>query len=125
MKKEVMIVDDDPGIRRTVSLVLQPCGFQVVPAEDGATCLESLRRGFRGVILMDIMMPGLNGWQTVRGITSEGLHENNLICMLTTIVEPGSEGEDLQEWVFDYLPKPFGVESLRGMVENAFRCLET
>jgi CheY-like chemotaxis protein len=119
MKPRLMIVDDDPGVLKTVGLVLASQGYEVLKTPSGAACLESLRQGFHGVILMDIMMPGLSGWDTIRAMQAGDLLRDNLICMLTALPEPGPEGEDLQEVVFDYLPKPFTNRQLLDMVENA------
>ena len=103
MQRNVMIVEDDPDVRRTAALVLAKSGYETVQAPDGEACLAALRGGFHGVILMDAMMPGLTGWQTIRAIVDESLLEGNLICMLTAMHEPGPQGEGLEEWVFDYL----------------------
>jgi len=118
-----MIVDDDEGVLSTVALLLETQGFNVAKAPSGRDCLELLRRGFHGVILMDIMMPEMNGWQTIRSIVAEHLLQDNLICMLTAKAEPGPEGEGLQECVFDYLPKPFGPNQIACVVDHAFKCL--
>lgn len=119
MQPRILIVDDDLGILKTVELVLASRGYAALKAPNGQTCLEALRQGFKGVILMDIMMPGLSGWETIRAILAEQLLGDNLICMLTALPEPGPEGEGLQEYVFDYLPKPFDNQQLLQMVENA------
>lgn len=122
--KSVMIVDDDPAILDTVEIVLRRGGCKVVRTPSGTGCLELLRRGFRGVILMDIMMPELDGWQTIREMVREDMQEGNLICMMTAKTAPGTEGAGLEEHVFDYLPKPFAPMALLGMVENAASLLQ-
>lgn len=119
MRREVMIVDDDPGILESVTLLLKLRGFTVVQATSGGACLEALRGGFRGVILMDVMMPGMSGWDTIRAMVAEHLLGDNLVCMLTALTEPGADSEGLQESVFDYLPKPFDAQQLSQMVEYA------
>lgn len=120
MSIPVLIVDDDPGILKTAGYVLSRRGYSVTEAPSGEHCLEALRAGFRGVILMDIMMPGLTGWETIRTALSEQLlGEHHLICMLTARPEPGPESEGLETCIFDYLAKPFDSEQLLGMVANA------
>ena len=123
MKPSIMIVDDDPAIRKTVTLILGKAGHEVMQAQDGHACLAALRGGFHGIILMDIMMPGLSGWQTIRAILKEGLLQRNLVCMLTAMPQPGTEGEGTEEWVFDYLAKPFTCGQLVQMVENTLKFL--
>ncbi len=119
MKPPVLVVDDDPNIRATAISLLTHRGYQVVEAEDGTDCLERAQAGFRGVILMDIMMPKQDGWSTIRAMVREDLTRGSLICMLTVIRAPGSAGEGLEGAVFDYLPKPFDGDELMAMVDNA------
>jgi DNA-binding response OmpR family regulator len=91
----------------------------VVLAPNGNRCLEEMRKGFAGVVLMDIMMPGLSGWQTIRALARENLLQNVLVCMLTARATPGPESEGMEEFVFDYLPKPFDFPTLIHCVDNA------
>jgi CheY-like chemotaxis protein len=103
----VMLVDDDECIRDTVSELLDSEGIRAVTAAGADECLHLLRLGFRGVILMDVTMPGLDGWATIREIKKAGLLEGNLISMLTAIDAPDEGMEGLQEVVIDYITKPF------------------
>lgn len=119
----VMIVDDEPSVMKAVGIVLRRSQFEVVEAPSGEEALAMLRQGFRGVILMDIMMPGLTGWETIRAAASENLLEGCLVCMLTARAWPGREGEGLEEHVFDYLPKPFNNTELVRLVTTASECL--
>ncbi|MFP4053538.1 MAG: two-component system response regulator [Phycisphaerae bacterium] len=116
--KQVMIVDDDPGILFTVEAVLQDAGYQVTACQGGQECLLRLQEGFRGLILMDIMMPRMDGWDTIRCIKEEGLLEGNLVCMLTAVAAPGPKMEGLQECVMDYVTKPFDAQTLVAAVED-------
>ncbi len=112
MDKQIMIVDDDPSIRSTVEIVLNTKGYSICVVESGKKCLDKLREGFSGLILMDIMMPEMNGWDTIEAIEDEGLHGGNVICMLTAVHDPGPELEKLTESVMDYVRKPFTSEEL-------------
>lgn len=117
--RSIMIVDDDPGVLRTAGTVLRRQGYDVHEMPDGHRCLEAVRAGFRGVVLMDIMMPGMSGWMTIRALVAEGLHRHLLICMLTARPTPGPDSAGLEGVVFDYLPKPFDNHDLTRMAENA------
>lgn len=121
--KKVMIVDDDPNVLKGVEAVLTRHGCEVVQAPSGQACLALLRQGFHGVILMDITMPGMTGWETIRALVAENLLDHNLICMLTGETAPGAAADGLEEYVFDYLAKPFERESLTGLVDNALGML--
>ncbi len=118
MDKQVMIVDDDLSIRETVEIVLNTKGYSICVAESGRECLDKLRSGFRGLILMDVMMPGLDGWDTIAAIEDEDLHVGNVICMLTAVHDPGPKMEKLTECVMDYVRKPFTSEELLDTVAD-------
>jgi CheY-like chemotaxis protein len=122
--KPVLVVDDDPALRRVVTTMLRRRGLQAVAVSSGEECLEQLRAGFRGLILMDIVMPGLTGWQTIRAAAEQGLLPGNVICMLTGQSIPNEEAEGLQEIVTDYLTKPFDAATLARVVDDALACLE-
>ena len=108
----VMIVDDDRHILIAVKTVLNNAGFPVETAASGQECIDHLKRGFQGVILLDIMMPVLDGWDTIREIQREGFDNQVLIAMLTAKNTPDTKMIGLQEHVFDYIHKPFEPEEL-------------
>jgi CheY-like chemotaxis protein len=112
MSSGIMIVDDNEYIRASVEVICAEEQLSLVNAASGPECLQLLESGFRGVILMDIMMPGMDGWQTIREIVSRGYYPGNVIVMLTGMGEPDARMDGLQEYVTDYLTKPFGPEQL-------------
>lgn len=103
----VMLVDDEECIRETISELLASEEIDVVTAVGANECLRLLRGGFRGVILMDVMMPGMDGWSTIREMEKTGLLQGNIISMLTAMDVPDERMEGLQEVVIDYITKPF------------------
>lgn len=107
ISRQVMIVDDEACIRATVREVLAMEEIAVVEAQDAEECLRFLENGFRGVILMDVMMPDKDGWDAIREIRQAGLLEGNIIVMLTALDSPGKRMDGLQELVIDYITKPF------------------
>jgi len=116
--ERVMIVDDDRHILVAVKTVLNDAGFPVEMADSGDECISLLKQGFSGVILLDIMMPVMDGWDTIRAIHSGGLGENVLIAMLTAKDSPDEKMNGLQEYVFDYITKPFEPEELVSKVRH-------
>ena len=112
MTRKVMVVDDEPGIRLAVRAVLEPNGFEVLPIDSGERCIDELENGYRGVILMDLMMPGMDGWATIREIVNRGLAKGNLISVLTAkqVIDEGSEGlSDIDVYC---IKKPFDPRGL-------------
>lgn len=124
MAKNVMIVDDEIDIRVTVKAVLGSRGFDVLLVESGQQCIEELEKGFKGVILMDVMMPDMDGWETVKEISEKGLQKGNIISMLTAKHEPDPALEELAEYVIYYIRKPFEPTELVSIVSEYCELLE-
>ena len=118
-----MIVDNERSVLEAVTTLLQKTGYQVTKASCGQECLDELAKGFKGVILMDVSMPGMDGWTTIHKIVSGNLTDGNAICMLTAISEVDPSNLDIQTYVMDYLAKPFNGPQLITMVESAFAYL--
>ena len=120
MEKNLMIVDDDPYILITIRELFEPLGYQVYTVNDGKTCLFELKNGFKGVILMDIMMPIMSGWDTVKEIVSQDLQEGNIISIFTAKGDPDPEFQELDSYIRDYITKPFDSKELIQTVTDYF-----
>ncbi|MDD5092894.1 MAG: response regulator [Dehalococcoidia bacterium] len=125
MNRKVLVVDDDPTMLKTVKAILSSNGFAVTTAAGGQQCLAELKMGFKGVILMDVMMPDMDGWATIREIVNRGLLEGNVITMLTAKHTPDTEMEELAECVLNYIRKPFELRELNSVVEECSSYLES
>ena len=124
MDKKVMVVDDDYSIRIAVKVLFESQGFEVFEADGGKECLGMLKNGFKGVIVMDIMMPEMDGCATVREIVDQGLFKGNAIFMLTAMDVPELKMQNLKGCVVGYIAKPFEPEELVNTVEGYFRHLQ-
>ena len=120
MDAKVMLVDDEAMIRDSVELFFQSEGIKILTAASGDDCLDYLEEGFRGIILMDVMMPNMNGWDTIRKIVENDLYEGNIIVMLTAMDAPDNKMEGIQEYVTDYLTKPFNPDELMEILQYYF-----
>jgi CheY-like chemotaxis protein len=118
MEPKVLVVDDDPSVLYTVELVLSEADVPVSTAESGHHCLDLLARGFRGLILLDIMMPGMDGYETVREIVRRGWMDGNLVCMLTAVMDPDEELAPASDGVLEYVRKPFHPDELVSTVRE-------
>lgn len=123
MDARVMVVDDNEENRYLVRYALRAEGIAVIEAGDGPQCLAHLKNGFRGLIFLDVMMPGMDGWQTVKAIADAGLMEGNLICMLTSLDAPPPASSDLAAHVLDYMTKPFDQEKFVALAKNRLTML--
>lgn len=118
MKQNVLVVDDDPSVRYAVQAVLQRYEIQVTTADSGTRCLDHLHEGFRGLVLMDVMMPELDGFETISRALQNGLAEGNVFCMLTAVQDPWTEMEPVKEVILDYVRKPFDSHALVAVVQD-------
>lgn len=115
-----MIVDDDPDILITVRELFESEGFEVYTVPCGKDCLEELENGFKGVILMDIMMPHMDGWATIREIVAKGLNQGNIISMISAKDECDWKIDDLKQYIKSYITKPFDTRYLLQTVKGYF-----
>jgi len=116
-----MVVDDDPYILITLRELFEDYGFEVYTVPNGKDCIYELKNGFEGVVLMDIMMPIMNGWDTIREIVKQDLHKGITISMLTAKDMPDPDINELGEYIKDYITKPFEPQELVAIVKNYFR----
>lgn len=117
-EKNVMVVDDDASIINVVKKLLEPRGISVVGVTSGNECLAELENGFRGVVLMDVVMPNMDGWDTIKEIVDRGYKDRVIISMLTGKGEPDKKMDNLKEYVLDYIKKPFSSKNLVTVVEE-------
>ncbi|OGU00025.1 MAG: histidine kinase [Geobacteraceae bacterium GWB2_52_12] len=117
MNNNVMIIDDNEYIRESLEILFQTEGIRILPAEGGIQCISYLEAGFKGVLLMDVMMPHMDGWDTIRQIVARGLYDGNIILMLTAQCEPAENMEGIQSYITDYVIKPFNPFDLLSKVK--------
>jgi DNA-binding response OmpR family regulator len=119
MNKKLMIVDDDPDILITIRNIFEKEGYEVFTVDSGKDCISELEKGFNGIILMDIMMPFMDGWDTIEEIVKKGYAENVKISIVTA---KGTKDPDkikgLEPYIQDYITKPFNVLDLISNVQE-------
>ncbi|RLF36811.1 MAG: response regulator [Thermoplasmata archaeon] len=119
MEKRIMIVDDDPDILISIRRLFENQGYEVLTVDSGKDCIKELERGFKGVILMDIMMPFMDGWDTIAEILKRGLDKNVIISILTAKGTRDHEKiRGLESYIYDYITKPFDPKELLTNVKN-------
>src|SRR5512145_2202717 len=83
----VMVIEDHPDQRELLEIVLQKEGYRVVPAANGVEALEKLEKGPAQVILSDVMMPKMDGFELMRKIRSNPLFKNVYIILITARIQ--------------------------------------
>jgi DNA-binding response OmpR family regulator len=113
MVKKIMIVDDDPDLLVCLRTLFEHQNFEVLTVDSGSDCIEELERGFKGVILMDLMMPFMDGWTTLREIVKRGFTKDVVISIITASGRADPDKmKGLEPFVHDYIHKPFNIEQL-------------
>ena len=119
MEKRIMVVDDDPDILISIRRIFEKEGFEVFTVDSGIDCIKEIERGFKGVVLMDIMMPFMDGWDTIEEIKRKGLAENVIINIFTA---KGTQDRDkikgLETYIYDYIAKPYDIKELIQNVQH-------
>ena len=118
MKTKILLVDDDPNIRRLVRIYLEKEGFDVAEAERGDDALHSFRLAPPNLILLDIMLPGMDGWQVCREVRKIS---NIPIIMLTAKDETFDKVLGLELGADDYVVKPFDTKELVARIKAVLR----
>jgi two-component system response regulator MprA len=115
----ILVVDDDPKIRTVVRRGLAYEGYRVVEAASGAEGLEKAREHLPDLVILDVMMPGLDGLEVTRRLRASG--DEIAILMLTARDEVRDRVEGLETGADDYLVKPFNFEELLARVHALLR----
>lgn len=114
----ILIVDDNPEIREIVTILLEGEGFITEEAGDGTTAIEKIRSASYDLILLDVMMPGLSGYQTCVEIRKT---TNAPILFLSARSQVEDKTMGFLSGGDDYLPKPFSYQELLGRVKALVR----
>ena len=121
MKQTILVVDDEPSIRDVVAAYLKREGFAVVTAADGPAALVAARRVRPGLVVLDLMLPGLDGIEVCRRLRAES---DLPIIMLTARAEEADKLVGLAIGADDYVTKPFSARELVARVKVVLRRVE-
>jgi DNA-binding response OmpR family regulator len=118
--KTVLIVDDEPDILMLLRLALEAAGYETVEATDGRQALEVIRERHPDVVLLDVMMPGMDGWTTLEHLGETGEHPRVIMVTAKTASRDHERAKELG--ADDFVTKPFEPADL---VERMRRLLVT
>ena len=115
----VLIVDDEPSLLELLSDSLQHAGFEVITAACGPDAAEAAERYCPDLILLDIMLPGMDGFEVIRRLRSGGSHIPVIFMSARAAAEDKVRGLDLGG--DDYITKPFSLEEVTARVRALLR----
>ena len=110
--KKIMVVDDSPTERAYLENLLKKNGFEVLLVESGEAAIERAKADRPDLILMDVVMPGLNGFQATRAITRDEASKHIPVIICTTKDQETDKIWGLRQGAADYVVKPVNPEEL-------------
>lgn len=119
MSARILIVEDEPGLVLTLTDLLAAEGYQVDSAHDGATGLRKALEGSYDLIVLDVMLPGKNGFDVCRELRRQG--RETAVLMLTARGQVADRVVGLKLGADDYLAKPFDPSELNARIEALLR----
>ena len=122
--RTIMVVDDDDEIVDLTRMVLEGGGYQVIPAHSGAGALRALEQSHPDLILLDVNMPGMDGWQVLRVLKVDERTTGIPVAMFSVKMEVRDRLHGLQEGAYDYITKPFSHDELLTRVRRIFDTLD-
>jgi DNA-binding response OmpR family regulator len=113
----ILVVDDDPSVRRLLSVQIGLAGHEVHIAEDGAAALVEIERETPDVVVLDVMMPVLDGWQVLEHLRAQPAYANLPVLLLTAKDRREDAERSYELGASLFMGKPYDGERLLTMIE--------
>jgi len=110
--RRILVVDDDADIQSLTRAVLERASYDVVSASNGRQAIEAMRGGTFDLVLLDVNMPEMNGWETLRLLRADRAFASLPVVMFSVKGEIRDKVHAMQEGAVDYIAKPFVVDEL-------------
>lgn len=118
MSHRVLVVDDEPAIRETLSFMLEMEGFEVAQASDGVQALQQVRNFRPQVVLLDVMIPKLDGYRVCAAIKADPALTGVKVVILTAMGQVADRERAFAAGADAYLAKPFDEEVLLSLLRS-------
>ena len=116
MSRRLLVVDDEPDVSRMAALILGRAGYHVDVVASGQEALTRVETSHYDLILLDINMPGMDGWEVLRLLKADDETATVPVAMFSVRGEVRDKVHGLQDGALDFITKPFGVEELPARV---------
>ncbi|GAB2501916.1 twitching motility response regulator PilH [Pseudoxanthomonas sangjuensis] len=121
----ILIVDDSPSQLLGIQRIVEKLGHQSITAEDGAAGVEVAKRELPDMVLMDVVMPNLNGFQATRSLSREETTKHIPVILVTTKDQDTDRMWGMRQGARAYLTKPFSEDELAEVIDRVFKSLDT
>src|SRR5215469_255490 len=122
---KILVIDDEEWLREMVHMALEQKGYEVVEAENGAGGVEVARKEVPDLILCDVNMEKMDGYQTLSSMRNEPLTASIPFILMTGLADHAGMRHGMELGADDYLPKPFTIDALYGAVDARLKKLQT
>jgi len=123
--KSVLIIEDQDFIRRVAILNLKRLGFKVLEANNGKTGFELAKSSNPNIIILDLMMPILDGFQALKLLKNEESTKKIPVIITSALTEKDKILKALEAGALDYLTKPYQIEILKRKIQTTFKKVES
>ncbi|MBI2574365.1 response regulator [Candidatus Woesearchaeota archaeon] len=120
-QKRILVVEDEPHILKLVSFILTSNGYEVIEAYIGAEGVEKARKEKPDLVVLDVMMPNMDGFEVAKTLTSDMATKDIPILMLSSKAQFEDKMKGIDSGATDYITKPFDKEEL---LQKVRECLE-
>lgn len=117
-RQTVLLVEDDPDLLRFADVTLRLGGYRVVTAADGLSALSAARKVRPAMMLLDLRLPGLDGWQVLEVMGQDPVLRKLPVIVVTATADAGSRPLTEAAGVAEYLVKPLSADALLAAVER-------
>ena len=118
-RRRILVVEDDSVIATAIAAYLRAAGYEVDAVDDGLKALRRIRYASPDAIVLDLMLPGTDGWQVIESVRADGIEA--AVVVVSARVSERDRVHALRLGADDYLCKPFGMPELVARVESALR----
>ena len=118
MANRIVVIEDDPNILTLISQTLRREGYEVFTASDGTEGLRKVKENNPQLVVLDISLPGLDGYQVCHQLRTEQATSQLPVIMVTAMSRPSDQRRGFENGADDYLPKPFMLSELLMRVQS-------
>lgn len=121
MSKKILLIDDDPKMLVLEKTILSHGGYAVETASDGVEGLDKLKAGSFDGIVLDVMMPRMDGYETAKAIKKLDAHKATPIVMVTASTERSAMTQGFNSGAVVFMSKPFTAKKFLAMIQTIIR----
>lgn len=120
-RQKILLVDDEMDALMALKVALEAEGYNITEAKDGHEAIDKVHSEIPDVILLDLMIPGMDGFEVCRELKSDSLYSHIPVIMLTARGEVDDKVEGIELGADDYVTKPFNLKELKARIKMVLR----